>query len=264
MSSENSGRHAGNRAGDGRQTWNVTHATKKDISRGNVRPTLLKDARETDSRRHHNRRGTPGGCGDGGIGHGGKRTIPPWADRGERGQLPGRYGIRGVHSGCADLEEVGSCGGRANQVLGAAVLSGRTSARVQGQSETYRDSGNSGHKMELHSGGNRRRKGILGNDFAMAHKLTVRPCEGAMYLTDLSGTRKEHMGERLPCTIRSVTEVWAVTEETLAVRAVGSPMLAPHTVTQVRVIVPTPRARGTVMIETGPGARTIVSSPRSS
>ena len=45
-----------------------------------------------------------------GVGHGGKRTIAPRADRGEGGQLPGRYGIRGVNSGCADLEEVGSCG----------------------------------------------------------------------------------------------------------------------------------------------------------
>ena len=43
-----------------------------------------------------------------------------------------------VNSGCADLEELGSCGGRANQVLGAAVLSRGTSARVPGQSETYR------------------------------------------------------------------------------------------------------------------------------
>ena len=57
-------------------------------------------------------------------------------------------------------------------------------------------------------------EGILGNDFAMAHKLTVRLCEGCVYLPDLSGTRKEHMGERLPCTIRSVTEVRAITEET--------------------------------------------------
>ena len=62
-------------------------------------------------------------------------------------------------------------------------------------------------------------EGILGNDFAMAHELTVRPCEGAVYLTDLAGTGKVHMGERLPCTIRSVTEVRAVTEETLAVQA---------------------------------------------
>ena len=98
------------RAGDEKQTWNVTRATKKDTSRGSARPTLLKDIRETDSRRRHNRRGTPEGCGDGGVGHGGERTIPPRADRGERGQLPGRYGIRGVNSGCADLEEVGSCG----------------------------------------------------------------------------------------------------------------------------------------------------------
>ena len=86
----------------------------------------------------------------------------------------------------------------------------------------------------------------------MAHELTVLPCEGAVYLPDHSGTRKEHLGERLLCTIRSVTKVRAVTEETLAVRAVGSVTLAPHTVTQVRVIVPTPRARGTVMIEMGP------------
>ena len=96
-------------------------------------------------------------------------------------------------------------------------------------------------------------EGILGNDFAMAHELTVRPCEGAVYLPDLSGTRKEHMDERLPCTISSVTEVRAVTEETLAFRAVGPATLDPHTITQVRVIVPTPGARGTVMIELGPG-----------
>ena len=75
-------------------------------------------------------------------------------------------------------------------------------------------------------------EGILGNDFAMAHELTVRPCEGAVYLPDLAGTGKGHMGERLPCTIRSVTEVRAVTEETLVVRAVGSATLAPHTVTE--------------------------------
>ena len=77
-----SGRHAGNRAGDGRRTWNVTRATKKAISRENARPTLWKDARETDSRRRRIRHGTPGGCGDRGVGHGGEWTIPPWTDRG--------------------------------------------------------------------------------------------------------------------------------------------------------------------------------------
>ena len=64
-------------------------------------------------------------------------------------------------------------------------------------------------------------EGILVNDFAMAHELTVWPCEGAVYLPDLAGTGKGHMGERLPCTIRIVIEVRAVTEETLAVQAVG-------------------------------------------
>ena len=96
-------------------------------------------------------------------------------------------------------------------------------------------------------------EGILGNDFAMAHELTVRPCEGAVYLPDLAGTGKGHLGERLPCTIRAVTEVRVVTEETLAVLAVGSATLAPHTVSQVRVIVHTPMAGGTVMIDPGPG-----------
>ena len=62
----------------------------------------------------------------------------------------------------------------------------------------------------------------MGNDFAMAHELTVRPCESAVYLPDLAGTGKGHMGERLPCTIRSDTEVRAVTEETLAVRNAGT------------------------------------------
>ena len=75
----------------------------------------------------------------------------------------------------------------------------------------------------------------IGDD-EVIHELTVGPCEGAMYLPDLSRARKEHMGERLLCTIRSVTEVRAITKETLAVRAVGPPTLAPHTVTQVRVI----------------------------
>ena len=118
--------------------------------------TLWKDARETDSRRRRNRRGTPGWCGDRGDGHGGKWTIPSWTDRGERGQLPGRYGIRGVHLGCTDMEEMGSHGRRANQVLGATVFGRRTSARMPGQGTTYRDSRNSGHRVELHSGRNRR------------------------------------------------------------------------------------------------------------
>ena len=96
-------------------------------------------------------------------------------------------------------------------------------------------------------------EGILGNDFAMAHELTVRPCEGAVYLPDHAETGRGHLGERLPCTVRVVTEVRTITEETLAVRAVGPATLAPHAITQVRVIVPTPRACGTVMVDRGPG-----------
>ena len=76
-------------------------------------------------------------------------------------------------------------------------------------------------------------EGILGNDFAMAHELTVRLCEGAVYLPNLSRAKEEHMGQPLPCTIRVVTEVKAITEETLAVWAVGPATLAPQTITQV-------------------------------
>ena len=35
-------------------------------------------------------------------------------------------------------------------------------------------------------------EGILGNDFAMAHELTVRPCEGAVYLPNLSRAKEKH------------------------------------------------------------------------
>ena len=95
-------------------------------------------------------------------------------------------------------------------------------------------------------------EGILGNDFAMAHELMVRPYEGAVYLPDLTRAEEGNMGQRLPCTIRAVTGVRAITEETLAVRPLGSVTLAPHTVTQVNGVVPTPRVGGAVMIRPGP------------
>ena len=111
----------------------------------------------TEGRSGNGQSPPPRGCGDRGDGHGGKWTIPPWTDREERGQFPGRYGIRGVHLGCTDMEEMGSRGGRANQVLGAAVFGRRTSARVPWQGTTYRDSRNSSHRVGLHSGRDRRR-----------------------------------------------------------------------------------------------------------
>ena len=88
-------------------------------------------------------------------------------------------------------------------------------------------------------------EGILGNDFAMAHVLTVWPCEGAVYLPILSRAKEKLMAVLLG--------LYFLTEETLAVRAVGPVTLGPHTITQVQVAVPTPRSGGTVMIETGPG-----------
>ena len=66
------------------------------------------------------------------VGHDRKWPLPPWTDRGKRGQFPGRYRIRGVHPGGAYMEEMGPHGGRADQILGAAVFGGRTSAGVSG------------------------------------------------------------------------------------------------------------------------------------
>ena len=56
-----------------------------------------------------------------------------------------------------------------------------------------------------------------------------------------SGGGREDMGERLPCAVKA-----------FAVRAVGQSTLAPHTVSQVSVIVSATNAKGTVMVEARP------------
>ena len=91
------------------------------------------------------------------VGHDRKWPLPPWKDRGERGQFPGRYGIGGIHPGGTQMEGMGPHGGRADPILGASVFGGRTSAGVSGQSAINRDSGNPGRRVGLHRGRNRRR-----------------------------------------------------------------------------------------------------------
>ena len=204
---------------------------------------LLKDVRETDSCRRHNRRGAPGGCGDGGVGHGGEWTISPLG------------GSRGTGSAFWSTQDPG-CQFWLRGLGGNGVVQKMNQPGTGDGCVRWRDERSSvwaAREWNFIVAEIADDEEILGNDFAMAHKLTVRRCEGAVYLSDLSRARKEHMGERLPCTIRSVTEVRAITEETLAVRAVGPVTLTPHTITQVRAIIPTPGARGTVMIEMGPG-----------
>ena len=61
------------------------------------------------------------------------------------------------------------------------------------------------------------------------------------------------MGERLPCAVRSIAEVRAITEEAFAVQAVEGLTLAPRTMSHVSVIVSAMNAKGTVMVEIGPG-----------
>ena len=139
---------------------------------------------------------------------------------------------------------------RTDQVLGTTVLGGGTGTHCLGSTRLTVTRAIKWNFIVAEIGDD---EGILGNDFALAHELTVRPCKGAVYLPTLSRAKEEHMGQRLPCTVRVVTEVRAIREETLAVRAVGPATLAPHTVTQVQVAVPTPGSGGTVMIEAGPG-----------
>ena len=185
-------RLAGKRAGDGRRIWNATHATKKDTSRGSARPTQLKDARETEEtvmvvnglylpgRIEGNRVSFLVDTGSG-VSILAAQTWRKWG--GAEGELTRYWG------------RLCSVEGRALQCLGRTRLTVTLGTRAIKWNFIVAEIGDD--------------EGILGNDFAMAHELTVRPCEGAVYLPSLSKAKEEHMGQRLPCTIRSVTEVRA-------------------------------------------------------
>ena len=186
--------HAQNRAGDKKQTWSATRAIKKAISRENVRPTR-KDARETEeSVTVGNGLYLPGQIGRNGVsflvdtGSGvsnlGARTWIKWGRTED--ELTRYWGRLCLVEGRA-LECPGKA--RLTVTLGTRVVKWGLIVAEIGDDE-----------------------GILGNDFAMAHELTVQPCEGAVYFPDLAGMGRGHMGESLPCTIRVVTKVRAVTE----------------------------------------------------
>ena len=66
-------------------------------------------------------------------------------------------------------------------------------------------------------------EGILGNDFTMAHLLTVWPHEGAVYLPAAPRSGTDDMGECLPCAVRSVVELRTITEEAFGSFRVKSP-----------------------------------------
>ena len=95
-------------------------------------------------------------------------------------------------------------------------------------------------------------EGILGNDFAMAHQLTVRPHEAAVYLPAAPRSGTDDMGEHLPYAVRSVAEIRKITEEAFAVRAAERLTLAPQTVSQARVTISAMSTGGTVMLKEGP------------
>ena len=146
-------------------TWNVTRATKKDISRGNVRPTLLKDARETEESVM--------------VGNG--LYLPGWIEgNGVSFLVDTGSGVSILAAGtwrkwgCVEDEltrywgRLCSVERRALECLVIARLTMTLGTRVIKCSFRV---------AEID-------EGILGNDFTMAHELTVRPCEGAVYLPE--------------------------------------------------------------------------------
>ena len=148
---------------------------------------------------------------------------------------------------------MGSTEGRAGEVLGTTVLGRGRALECLGRIRLAVTLGTRVIKLDFIVAEIGEDEGILGNDFAMAQQLTVRPHESAVYLPASSSADKEDMGERLPCAVRSVAEDRAITEEVLAVRALRAMTLAPRTVSQVSVVIPTPRRGGTVMMEAVPG-----------
>ena len=78
-----SGRRAGSRHASEKPTWSVTLAIRKVTLHASARPpSLPKDVRETDSRRHHSRHGVRTGGGDRRNMGDGKQFIPAGKDCG--------------------------------------------------------------------------------------------------------------------------------------------------------------------------------------
>ena len=157
-SRENNGQHSESRHDDGRPTWSATHARRRAISQENARPRPRTVARETDSRHHHSRCRARGGRGEGRDAGSRKWAISPRMRREERGQFLGRYQVWGVDPGGPILEEMEAARGRTEKVLGLAVSSGGTSARMHGMSETGSHPGHADRTLGLHRDGDWRRQ----------------------------------------------------------------------------------------------------------
>ena len=78
-------------------------------------------------------------------------------------------------------------------------------------------------------------EGILGNDFAVAHQLTVWPHEGLSRAPTVVATE---LWERLTWFVHQIMEVRAITEETLAVRTTKRVTIAPMAMCQMSMNVP--------------------------
>ena len=99
-------------------------------------------------------------------------------------------------------------------------------------------------------------EGILGNEFAMAYQLTVRPSEGAVYLPQAPTLSAEEFGEQLTCIVYTIAEVQPIMEDALAVQTMEPVTMAPMALCQVSLSMQV----GNVGIRTGTAGT--VRSPR--
>ena len=86
------------------------------------------------------------------------------------------------------MEEMGPHGGRADQILGRLCSVEGRALECLGKARLTVTLGTRVVEWGFIVAEIGEDEGILGNDFAMAHELTVRPCEGAVYLPDQKAT----------------------------------------------------------------------------
>ena len=81
------------------------------------------------------------------------------------------------------------------KVLGLAMLHGATTIGMPGMSRLTVTLGTRTIEWDFMVTEMRDNEGILGNDFTMAHRLTVQPHEGVVYLPEVSSEGTENLGE---------------------------------------------------------------------
>ena len=101
----------------------------------------------------------------------------------------------GFYYSCTDLETMGAPDGRASQVLGTTMFGGWQALDYLGQATLAVNLGAQVITCDFIVAEIGEDEGILAYDFAMAHRIMVRPHEAAVYLPGSSEGGREDMGE---------------------------------------------------------------------